>query len=305
MSGATPIQDVQLEIRDLNQLSSVACASGQAHDAVESAQRSIQLARENQLDAWAAMGLARLAYANYIQGPEHFDAAESAVKEALSLVKDGRQGRAEALASVTLASLRDQQHRWNEVIAPATVALDYYKQNGFFEPAANATLLILRAKEPRGDFQETLHAANEFREIAERSGSRYFMMQAEQHIGSTYETAEQYPEALVHYERAWTLAEGETNRAYQSLSRADVLVKLGRFADANLLLQQIEGIESLSADINSIRVDVLLYQEKYDKALSLINLSMVGHPEMVTDIKTEMEHKRSVAEAHLHRSAER
>ena len=46
------------------------------------------------MDAWAAMGLARLAYANYIQGPEHFDAAESAVKEALSLHR-GRTARVE------------------------------------------------------------------------------------------------------------------------------------------------------------------------------------------------------------------
>lgn len=303
LDEAKRIENIQLEIRDFTQLSSVACASGQAEDAVNLARNAIQRARDHQLDTWAAMGLARLGYAEYIQGPKHFDAAEVAINEALSLVKDGRQGRAEALASITLASLRDQQHRWDEVIAPATVALNYYKPNGFFEPAANATLLILRAKEPRGDFQETLQAANEFRDLAEKSGSGYLMMQAEQHIGITYETAEQYPWALAHFERAWALAEGGTNRSYQALSRADVLVKLGRFGDAERLLRPITDT-LFAADVGDVRADSLLKQDRYSEALALTTDLLAGDPEMVAEIKEEIEHDRSVSEAHLHRNAD-
>ena len=76
LDEAEKIQDVQLEIRDLNQLSSVACASGHYPEAVELAQRSIRLARENQLNAWAAMGLTRLAYGQIYQGGDHFQEAE-------------------------------------------------------------------------------------------------------------------------------------------------------------------------------------------------------------------------------------
>ena len=107
LAKATEIENIQLEIRDLTQLSSVACASGHAEDAVNLAQRAIDRARAHQLDTWAAMGLARLANARYVEGPQHFSEAETAINEALNLVKDSRQGRAEALANVTLAGLRD------------------------------------------------------------------------------------------------------------------------------------------------------------------------------------------------------
>lgn len=304
LAKATEIENVQLEIRDLTQLSSVACASGHAEDAVNLAQRAIDRARAHQLDTWAAMGLARLANARYVEGPQHFSEAETAINEALNLVKDSRQGRAEALANVTLAGLRDQQHRWNEVIVPATAALKYYEQNGYFEPAANATLLILRANERRGDFQDTLRAANEFRNLAEKSGSRDLLMQAEAELGTTFRAAERYPDALPHFQRALALADDQTNRAYLAVSQAENLVRLGRFVDADALLQPITNVESVAADVGGVRLDGLLYQEKYGQALSLANALISGHPEMVTELREEIEYERSVSEAHLHRKSD-
>jgi serine/threonine protein kinase len=304
LAKAREIENVQLEIRVLTQLSSVACASGHAEDAVNLAQRAIDRARAHQLDTWAAMGLARLANARYVEGPQHYSEAENAINEALSLAKDSRQGRAEALANVTLAGLRDQQHRWNEVIVPATAALKYYEQNGYFEPAANATLLILRANERRGDFQDTLRAANEFRNLAEKSGSRDLLMQAEGELGTTLRAAERYPDALPHFQRALALADDQTNRAYLAVSQAENLVRLGRFVDAEALLQPSAKVESVAADVGGVRLDGLLYQEKYSQALSLANDLISGHPDMVNELRGEIEYERAITEAHLQRKSD-
>jgi serine/threonine protein kinase len=304
LQEAEKIQDVQLEIRVLNQLSSVACVSGHAPEAAELAQRSIRLARDSQLEAWAAMGLTRLAFARTSEGSDHYAEADDAVNEARTLAHQSQQDRAEALANVALASLRDQQHRSDEVIPPATAALAYYKQNGYFEPAANATLLILRANETRGEFKQTLQTANEFLDLAEKSGSKDLQMQAEQHIGMTYRGAERYPEALPHFQRALTLAEGETYRAYQAMNCAAILIKLGRFADADALLQSIDGVPAVAADVGNVRLEALLIQEKYSQALPLTNTLITGHPEMMSDLKEEIEHKRSISEAHLHRNSD-
>ena len=54
--------------------------------------------------------------------------------------------------------------------------------------------------------------------------------------------------------------------------------EVGRFVDADALLQPITNVESVAADVGGVRLDGLLYQEKYGQALSLANALISGHP---------------------------
>ena len=304
LEEAKQIQSVQLEIRTLTQLSSVSCASGDTQKAVDFAQRAIRLARDNRLDSWAAFGLARLANARLMQGGAHFQEAEDSVTQALALARQSQQSRAEAMANVVLASLRDAEHRPDEVILPAKSALAYYKKNGYFEPAADATLLLLRANQSRGQFQQTLQTADDFLSLAKQSGSQDLFMQAEQQLGATYQDAERYPESLPHFQRALELASNETNRAYQAIACAGVLNKLGRFAEADALIAPFAQEQPFVADIGELRVSALLSQEQYGKALKLSNKMLDGNPDMMANLKSELELHRAIAEAHLRKPTE-
>jgi tetratricopeptide (TPR) repeat protein len=239
-----------------------------------------------------------------VQGSEHFQEADTAVQEALHIAQRSQHPRAEALANVVLASLRDQQGRPNEVIAPAQAALAYYKQNGYFETAAKATLLLLRVEEGRGEFQQTLLTANQFLALAEQSGDSNLMMLAEQHIGTTYESAERYPEALQHIQRARDLASDETNRAFEAKDCAEVLIKLGRFGDAEGLLHPIDKFDFLTIGISEVRSREFLAQEQYARAAALTTGMLKTHPDMTAGDKQKLEFQRAVAEAHLHRTAQ-
>lgn len=303
LDEAKQIQSVQLEIRALTQLSSSAAASGHPTDAVDFAQRAIQLARDNQLDAWAANGLARLAQARIVEGSKHYQEAEEAVDEAKTLAVQTQQPRAEALSNLVLASLRDMENRPDDVIEPAKAALEYYSQNGYFEAAANADLLLLRVDESRGQFQETLQRANKFLALAEQSGNPDLLMQAEQHVGTTYESVERYPEAFEHLQKAGALASNDMDRTLEETRCAEILIKLGRFGDAEALLAPSGRFESLKLWTGKVRSDKFLAQANYPGVVALTTSMLKSYPDMNADNKQEFQLQRAVAEAHLHSSA--
>jgi tetratricopeptide (TPR) repeat protein len=304
LEEAKQIQSVQLEIRALTQLSSSASASGDSKDGVDFAQQAIQLARDNQLDAWAANALARLAQARIVEGSEHFQEAEEAVDEAKTLAIQTQQPRAEALANGVLASLRDQQDRPDDVVAPAKTALAYYNQNGYFEAAAKATLALLRVDESRGEFQQTLRTANSFLALAEQSGNIPLIVLAEQHVGATYDSAERYPDALQHFQKARELASNETTRAFEAQSCAQVLIKLGRFGDAEALLTPINKVGPLILEISEAKSDEFLAQEKYSSVVTLATGLLTSQRDMDSDDLRLIHLQRAVAEAHLHETAQ-
>jgi tetratricopeptide (TPR) repeat protein len=304
LDEAKHIQSVQLEIRALTQLSSSASASGDPKEGVVFAQQAIQLARDNQLDAWAANALARLGQARVVEGSEHRQEAEDAVGEAKTLAVQTQQPRAEALANLVLASLRDQESRPDDVVAPAKAALAYYKQNGYFEPAAKATLLLLRVDESRGQFQQTLQTAVSFLALAEQSANPYLLMLAEQHVGKTYQSAEQYPEALQHFERARQLASDETNRASEAISCAEVLIRLGRLSEAESLLSSVDKFASLTIEVSHTRIEEYLTQENFSKVLTLTSGILTSRPGMTPGEKQTFQLERAVAEANLHETAQ-
>ena len=300
LGEAEQIQSVQLEIRALTQLSSSACASGHLTDAVNYAQRAIRLARDNQLNAWAATGLARLSMARLSQGSEHYQDAEEAANEALNIARESQQGRAEALANFALASLRDVENRPDEVIAPAQAALAYYRKNGYFEAAADSRLLLLRVDENRGQFQQTLQAANDFLVLAEQSGDTDLTMQAEQHLGTTYASVEQYPQALEHFQKARALAASETGQAYEAIRCAGILIDLGQFSEAEAVLPPANQFEELKAYIGESRSDELLAQGKYASLLEQTTSMLKNGSNLRTDDKQQLQLQRALAEAHLH-----
>jgi serine/threonine protein kinase len=293
---AIQIGSVQLQIRDLVQLSSITYGSDPAH-AADYAEQAVALARDNRLDAWAADGLVRLAGAQLHQGK--LQEAEGSVRNALELAQQTEQPRVQAAANLTLASLMNQKHLPDQVLGPAQAALDFYQKNGYFRSAGSASLLIIRTKRDKGQYKEALESANAFLALSIKSGIAPLMMQAEEVTGTVLVAMERYPDALSHFENAKSLADNATAKMYQEVNTADTLWKLGRYSDSDALLQPTPPNDVLGATMSEIRIESLLSREEYKQALSYSDAAVSRYPKMSSAARQEIAWDRAIAEAHL------
>lgn len=264
LSDAQRLPSVQLEIRALTQLSSVAYNSAHDAQAVELAQRAIELARDNLLDGWAAEGFVRLANVRLVD--QQYPQADDALRNAFRILKQNQQSRVEAMANLTLASLRNQQERFNEVLAPATAALIYYRTNGHFMEAARASLLIARAQRSTGELDRALQSGTELVELAKQAGSRELETLAEDLLGTIYLQREDYAQTVDHFGKAFTLAGDGKYRPWEALHEAEIFSRVGRFADAE---RMIALTPPGHPNVPALRVEILIGEQKYAQAEAL------------------------------------
>lgn len=296
LEEAASIPSVQLQIRILNMLSA-ATARSDAAEAATYAGQSIHLARENQLEAWAANGLVRLATAQMYQS--HFQQAEDSVREAAQLAHETQQLRVEAMANFTLASLMNQVHRPDQVIAPAQSALDYYRKNGYFAQAAGASALLIRTERDKGQYQQALGDGKAFLEMAETSGNLELLNQAEQLVGTVYLAMEQYPDALVHFHKAEALAGAPILKAYGAINTAEVLWRLGRYSESEEALKLPRVNDRVAMTVGLVTTSGLLSRQRYAGALSMVQHILAKYPNMDASVRQEYATDRVIAESHL------
>jgi hypothetical protein len=299
LQEAIGIGSVQLQIRVLSQLSS-ATARFDPPKAADYAQQAIRLSRANRLDAWAAIGLVRL---GVVQIREHqYKDAEDNVNEGLQLAQASQQLRVQALANVTLASLMGQERRPEQVVAPAQAALDYYQKNGFFVPAGSASMLLIRAERDKGHYSQALSSANAFLELASRSGLPELTWQAEELIGTVLARMERYPDALNHFLNAKKLADAASSEQFEANFAAEMLWKLGRYAECDDMLRFEPASDSLAASADIKRIGSLLSRLRYNDALALAQQMVRNHPGMDSGTLEDLSIERAIAESHLHKA---
>jgi hypothetical protein len=301
LQEAGDIGSVQLQIRVLSQLSS-ATARFDAQKGADYAQQAIRLARDNRLDAWAANGLVRLAAAEIRQ--HKFQEAEDNLNQAIKLARESQQLRAEALANVTLASLMDQEHRPDLVIAPAQSALAFYQKNGFFIPAQTASILLIRSQRDKGHYDQALSSANAFLALATQAGLPDLTRHAEELIGSVLAGMERYPDALVHFRNAESLADAPSSQQFEAVFAAEMLWRLGRFAESEEMLHFTPATEAIGMSADQTRIESLLALAKYSESLQLAQKILLEYPDMDTSDQRGLLLNRAIAESHLHRAKE-
>ncbi|MGC2638208.1 MAG: protein kinase [Acidobacteriaceae bacterium] len=292
-SEAQQLPSVQLEIRTLTQLSSLAYNSDHDTEAVDLAQKAIQMAQDNQLSAWAADGLVRLANAEMDQG--NFQQADGALAEAAQILQQDQQDRVQALWNLTLASLRNQQHRPDDVGEPARKARAWYKANGYVVEGAKAWILLGRAQARKGNLAEALQTGNELLTLAQQAGKPSLITQAEELLGMVFWMEEDYPHSLDHYQAALAAAGSGPYQPYEVVHCADMLSRVGRFADSDRILASVPP-SRVSAI--GIRVESLLRQQKFSAAEELATSTLAQHPDLAVDRAADFELDRILAQAH-------
>ena len=293
---AEEIQSVQLQIRALTQLSAAAYVSSRNEEAVNDAEEAIHLAQTNHLDVWAANGYLRLANAELHQG--NLKEAEEAVHEAVQLSQQGQQPRTEAGANLTLASIMDLRGLPDQVVTPAQAALAYYQKNGFFVPAKNATLLLIRAQRAKGEYSRALESVGAFQELAVKSGMNLLMAQSEETFGTIYLDLEQYPKALEHFRNALSKTSGIDAKAYQALHCADTLWRLGRYSESDEMLKSVPATPTFQYQFARISIDSRLSRRKDREALTLARKTLAD-PTNRDDARETFELDQVLAESRL------
>jgi len=297
LSEAKKIPSVQLQIRVLTQLATTEFKAAKDAQVEEYAEEAIRLARNNQLESWAANGLVREASDRILLG--HLVDAEKPLEEAMEILRQSPQPRAQALANSTYASLMNQEHHPDKVEEPAQAALDYYRRNGFSEGATEAGRLLIRAKRDKGEYKQALDDGNALLALAKQSGLAGSQAKAEEEVGSVYLAMEKYPDALTHFENARALATSDLMRSYQEFHCGETLRRLGNYAESEVMLQLARSNPTPShiADVDESHVESLLSQQQYAPALKL-------EQEMIARAPDEA-HKRyelqdmALAESHL------
>jgi len=273
-TAAQQMGDVQLEIRDLTQLSSVEYNAGNGEKAVEYANEAIQLARGYGLEYWSGDGQMRLGNAYLSLGK--LDAAESPLQEALRLAHQDQQPRLEANASSSLASLRDQQGKPDEAIRFAEVARDYYKGVGMVDASTSVSILIVRGQVNKKDFAAALQSATGLLEVSRKSANSALIESSEELMGGVLNALERYPEALSHYEEAFRIARSiHENEPFYALHCAEVLWPLGRYNEAqNMLLIAHSGKNvRIASAVELLKTTILLSQERFAVVIAHVDRS--------------------------------
>ena len=247
---AHEIPNIQMEVRSLSQLSSVADNQNAEDLALSLGQQALEESRKAGLEYWTTDALVRVG--NAYMGKEDFKDAEPSLQEALHRAQQDGHPRLQAYAQLNLASLFDQQGKWNAQVETAKAALSYYEDYGFLNPADLCLVLIMRGELARADYTSALGAAQQLITTATRTQSWLLVAKGEEVIGDVYQETEQYPNALKHFEISSKLTgDGGIDGATQNLHRADLLWRLGRYVEADALIHALLEQPIHRADLTS------------------------------------------------------
>ncbi len=300
---ARQISSPQLEARTLSQLSSVEYYDGEDDTAIKDANRAIKIADENSLEYWKADGLMRLGNA-YLHKRD-FSTAESYSQQALKIAEQNQHPRIEADAAFTLASIRDLQGgKWDEQITLAEKALKYYEDFGFKNMAAAAAQLVVRAEEGTGDFEKAERDGQEQLRLAQATDSGLSVRNAEETLGAVANDLEDYPKALEYFEQALKVSKRlNDDETYERLNCANDLWRLGRYADAEAMLDGIpfgtKQRNEIASVIEDDRAQMALSQNSLSDALRLSRHALSMFPGIDPSVTADLLAVEALSEVQL------
>ncbi len=295
---AKQIPSVQLEVRTLGQLSD----AEDGDRAIAYAKQEIQLAQENEIEYWATDGLNWLGTAYFLK--EDFADAEQFHLQALKQSEKNQHPNLAANAEFGLASIRDQQGKWDESIALASQALHYYEQFAHTGMAALATQIIVRGEKGKGDFDQALRSATDLVQIARKWDDPSSIEIGEESVGNILLDLESFPDALTHFEEALKAGRSINSYvAYQQFHCADTLWRLGRYEEAEDMLRSISADAASRSDLASAigiaRADILLSQQHFREALTTSRQALTKFPNIAPDNLAELDRVEILAETEL------
>ena len=272
-------------IKILLQLCSVAFDAGETARSTEFAQQAVELAQNNGMENLSTRGLVDMGNSFLVRGKQA--EAEKYLEQALALAQRAKARRNEARARVSLASLRQQQNRPDEAAHYLEPALAFYQQGGYRSETFRCLALLARVNLQKGDYAAVDKSQNELLRLAQELNDQSLIALAHAERGSTLAREEKFTEALDHLNQAYSIysAQGiQRSMGYNLAGRADVLAKLGRFAEAEALLTQATTIaekpggelKRLSVEVQLALAEIGLSEQNFAKARGAAEKAVEG-----------------------------
>jgi tetratricopeptide (TPR) repeat protein/predicted Ser/Thr protein kinase len=281
------------EIKTLLQLSTVAVDAGETARATDYAREAVDLAQKNGMENLSAQGLIDLGYGFLVRGEP--GEAEKYFLQALESAQRIKARGNEARARGAMASLRQQQNQPEEVVKYLEPALAFYQQGGYRAATSACLALLARANLQKGDYAAAQKAQEKLLQLGQQLNDQSLIAQAHAERGSALAREEKFTEALDHFTQAYLIYSSQgiqRSIGYNLLDRADVLGRMGRYNEAQPLLDQAAAIadkpggemKRLSLEVKLVAAEIALSQESFsdarDKAEKLLAIAGTQFPEI-------------------------
>ena len=238
---ASGLKSRSQEIRGQLVASSLTAAEGRLGDAEAQATAAVKLALDAGLDAVAANGLIDLA--STLMQRRHGTEAARHLKQAIDLSERRRAHRTSLRARVTLASLSLDQGKPQEAIGLAEGTLDALRTRGYRRWELNALSIAARGYEYLGDYDRAAALSGEVLQMAETLNDDSQIADALENLAGQAMAQGLLPQALDKRRRQEEIHRRQqdmVNLAFDLQNHAEVLIRLGRGAEADALLDEID-----------------------------------------------------------------
>ena len=240
MAGSTGSRHQQIRAR--LGLSRVTASEGQFGDAEKAAAAAVSEALELGLQTVAADGLVDLGLSLQQLGKPA--EAEAHIKRAVQVSEQLGARRTAARARLQLASAYESQGKAAEALTIVQSVLPFLQANSYRQWEVDALQIATRAHQMRGEIDRARQTATDVLKTAERVKDELNVALALTNLASIDTTIGEYPAALRSRVRAEAIHRrlgDEASLPYDLVNRADLLVRLGRTREAEVLLSELEA----------------------------------------------------------------
>jgi len=159
-----------------------------------------------------------------------------------------------------------RQNNADEAVRYLEPALAFYQQGGYRSEASSCLLLLARANRQKGDYDAALNSSAQILQLGQQSNDQSQIALAHSEMANVLMRQEKYSEALDHFGKAFELYNSQgiqRSIGYNLQARGEALAQLGRYAEAQTLLDQAAVIaDKPGAEIKPLSVAIMLVNAK-------------------------------------------
>jgi len=249
LSLATELNVTYQQVRARLKLSSVMASEGRFGDAERLASSAVQDALTQRLDTLAADGLIDLAMTLNLS--RRFDEAAAHAERAIDLAQRRGASRTAARARVQLASIYHEQRQHQKALDLVAQVLPFLKANRYRRFELLGMSVQSRAHYGLDQLGEAQRIATDVLSVAETLKDEAQVALAVSNLALFTTALGNYPEALrlrLRAEEIHRRQKDEVVLPYDLVNRADLLIRLGRAAEAEPVLAELEAGIKAKAD---------------------------------------------------------
>lgn len=287
MEQAHDTGNLQQEISARLTLANVAYATGDTGGAETLAQEALAAAQSHQMESLTVRGLLVLGQAH--QGNSDYSGAAHYFEEALALSRRTGSLQLAALANLNLSSLYDRLNDSPAQIRAAKEALGYYQPRHWAQETFNALGLIGRAEQHQGNYTAALASFQSLLAEATRTSNNAAVLIAEESLGDILTATGDLPKALDHYQRLLALSTAALKTGYAARDCATTLARLGRFAEAEAVLEKADlaasTFHALHSSVALTRAEMALMRNQFRDCLQFARIGLKANPSRLGELE--------------------